>query len=41
MAKPRKGVVPPQLRAHLFKKGAAQPRAAGKRGGKKSRPKKG
>lgn len=40
MAKPKKGVVPPQLRAHLFKKGTAQSRAAGMRGGKKSRPKK-
>ena len=37
MAKPKKGVVPPQLRAHLFGKKSKKAATAGKKGGKKSK----
>lgn len=36
MAKAKKGVVPPQLRGHLFKKGGTKAAKAGKKGGAKS-----
>lgn len=37
--KPKKGVIPPQLKGHQFTKGSNKPKAAGRKGGKQS-PKK-
>lgn len=37
--KPKKGVVPPQLKGYQFSKGGTRPAAAGRKGGLKSRPK--
>lgn len=34
--KPKKGVVPPQLKGHQFKKGQPTAKAAGRKGGKQS-----
>jgi len=36
MAKPKKGVLPPQLAAHMFKAKSAKAATAGAKGGKKS-----